>query len=43
VPPDQLVKLLAGLRSVTTGLTVHSIDYSDHYARSMKAFPASIF
>jgi hypothetical protein len=34
VPPDQLVKLLAGLRSVTTGLTVHSIDYSDHYARS---------
>ncbi|WP_454628759.1 class I SAM-dependent methyltransferase [Bradyrhizobium cenepequi] len=34
VPPDQLVELLAGLRAVTTGLTTHSIDYSDHYARS---------
>jgi hypothetical protein len=34
VPPDQLVKLLAGLRAVTTGITTHSIDYSDHYARS---------
>lgn len=34
VPPDQLVKLLAGLRAVTTGLTTHSVDYSDHYARS---------
>jgi hypothetical protein len=34
VPPDQLVRLLAGLRAVTTGVTTHSIDYSDHYARS---------
>lgn len=34
VPPDQLVDLLAGLRAVTTGITTHSIDYSDHYARS---------
>lgn len=34
VPPDQLVKLLAGMREVTRGLTTHSIDYSDHYARS---------
>jgi hypothetical protein len=34
VPPDQLVRLLAGLRAVTTGITTHSIDYSDHYARS---------
>jgi hypothetical protein len=36
VPPDQLVDLLAGLRAVTTGITTHSIDYSDHYARSDK-------
>jgi hypothetical protein len=36
VPPDQLVKLLAGLRAVTKGITTHSIDYSDHYARSDK-------
>lgn len=36
VPPDQLVSLLADLRSVTTGITTHSIDYSDHYARSDK-------
>jgi hypothetical protein len=34
VPPDQLSDLLAGLRTVTKGLTTHSIDYSDHYARS---------
>ena len=34
VPPDQLVTLLAALRVVTTRLTVHSIDHSDHYARS---------
>lgn len=34
VPVEQLVPLLAGLRAVTTGLTVHSIDYSDHFARS---------
>ena len=34
VPPDQLVRLLAGLRAVTSGITTHSIDYSDHYARS---------
>jgi hypothetical protein len=34
VPPDQLVTLLAGLRAVTTGITTHSIDYGDHYARS---------
>jgi hypothetical protein len=34
VPSDQLVRLLAGLRTVTTGITTHSIDYSDHYARS---------
>ena len=34
MPPDQLVRLLAGLRAVTVGITTHSIDYSDHYARS---------
>jgi hypothetical protein len=34
IPPDQLVRLLAGLRAVTIGITTHSIDYSDHYARS---------
>jgi hypothetical protein len=34
VPPDQLVELLAGLRAATRGLTTHSVDYSDHYARS---------
>jgi hypothetical protein len=34
VPPDQLVSLLAALRAVTTGVTTHSIDHSDHYARS---------
>lgn len=34
VPPDQLVKLLKALRAVTRGVTTHSIDYSDHYARS---------
>lgn len=36
VPPNQLVKLLKGLRAVTSGITTHSIDYSDHYARSDK-------
>lgn len=34
VPPDQLIKLLDGLREITTGITTHSIDYSDHFARS---------
>lgn len=34
VPPDQLIRLLAALRAVTKGITTHSIDYSDHYARS---------
>jgi hypothetical protein len=34
VPPDQLAVLLKALRAVTTGITTHSIDYSDHYARS---------
>lgn len=34
VPADQLTVLLKGLRAVTRGLTTHSIDYSDHYARS---------
>ncbi|MGV7215892.1 class I SAM-dependent methyltransferase [Bradyrhizobium sp. UFLA05-112] len=34
VPADQLKPLLSGLRAVTKGLTIHSIDYSDHYARS---------
>jgi 2-polyprenyl-3-methyl-5-hydroxy-6-metoxy-1,4-benzoquinol methylase len=34
VPPEQLVELLTGLRAVTSGITTHSIDYSDHYARS---------
>lgn len=34
VPPEQLVDLLAALRAVTTGITTHSIDYSDHYART---------
>lgn len=37
VPTDQLVILLKGLRAVTKGLTTHSIDYSDHYARSDKS------
>ncbi|MGY4428599.1 hypothetical protein ACVWWO_001076 [Bradyrhizobium sp. F1.13.1] len=37
VPADQLVTLLKGLRAVTNGLTTHSIDYSDHYARSDKS------
>lgn len=37
VPPDQLVELLRALRAVTRRLTVHSIDYSDHYARSDKS------
>jgi hypothetical protein len=36
VPLDQLQKLLKGLRAITSGITVHSIDYSDHYARSDK-------
>ena len=34
IPLDQLVRLLAGLRAVTSGITTHSIDYSDHYARA---------
>lgn len=34
VPLQELVALLAGLRAVTTGITTHSVDYSDHYARS---------
>lgn len=34
VPPDELVDLLKALRAVTHGITTHSIDYSDHYARS---------
>jgi 2-polyprenyl-3-methyl-5-hydroxy-6-metoxy-1,4-benzoquinol methylase len=34
VPEDQLPPLLSSLRKITRGLTVHSIDYSDHYARS---------
>lgn len=34
VPPDQLAELLKALRAVTCGITTHSIDYSDHYARS---------
>jgi hypothetical protein len=37
VPADQLAVLLKGLRAVTMGLTTHSIDYSDHYARSDKS------
>lgn len=36
VPADQLPALLKGLRAVTNRLTTHSIDYSDHYARSDK-------
>lgn len=36
VPPDQLKDLLRGLRAITRGITTHSIDYSDHYARSDK-------
>ena len=36
VPPDQLKDMLRGLRAITKGITVHSIDYSDHYARSDK-------
>jgi len=34
VPLYQLTDLLAALRAVTKGITTHSIDYSDHYARS---------
>jgi hypothetical protein len=34
VPVDQLPSLLQGLRKATRYLTIHSIDYSDHYARS---------
>ncbi|WP_445222105.1 methyltransferase domain-containing protein [Bradyrhizobium sp. Pa8] len=34
VPADQLAELLKALRAVTNGITTHSIDYSDHYARS---------
>lgn len=37
VPPEQLADLLRALRAVTRNLTVHSIDYSDHYARSDKS------
>jgi hypothetical protein len=37
VPCDQLAALLKGLRAVTKGITTHSIDYSDHYARSDKS------
>lgn len=37
VPPDQLAVLLKALRAVTKGITTHSIDYSDHYARSDKS------
>jgi hypothetical protein len=37
VPADQLAVLLKGLRAVTKGITTHSIDYSDHYARSDKS------
>lgn len=37
VPADQLAVLLKGLRVVTKGVTTHSIDYSDHYARSDKS------
>ncbi|WP_128925085.1 class I SAM-dependent methyltransferase [Bradyrhizobium guangxiense] len=37
VPADQLAKLLTALRAVTKGITTHSIDYSDHYARSDKS------
>lgn len=36
IPPSQLTGLLRALRSVTRGITTHSIDYSDHYARSDK-------
>lgn len=34
VPASQLPALLSSLRKTTRGLTVHNIDYSDHYARS---------
>lgn len=34
VPAEELPGLLAALRAVTKGVTTHSIDYSDHYARS---------
>ena len=33
VPAEELPGLLAALRAVTKGVTTHSIDYSDHYAR----------
>lgn len=34
VPAQQLPSLLKALRAATRGITTHSIDYSDHYARS---------
>jgi hypothetical protein len=34
VPASQMPILLNALRKVTRGLTVHNIDYSDHYART---------
>ena len=34
VPAAEVPALLAALRGVTRGITVHTIDYSDHYARS---------
>jgi hypothetical protein len=34
VPAEQLPDLLKEIRRVTRGITIHSIDYSDHYARS---------
>ncbi|MGR4927262.1 class I SAM-dependent methyltransferase [Bradyrhizobium sp. CAR08] len=37
IPVDQLAELLKALRAVTKGITTHSIDYSDHYARSDKS------
>jgi hypothetical protein len=36
VPAKDLPGLLSSLRTATTGLSIHSIDYSDHYARGDK-------
>lgn len=34
VPVTDLKELLAAIHGVTTGITTHSIDYSDHYANA---------
>jgi hypothetical protein len=43
VPADRLPDLLKALRAVTSGLTIHTIDYSDHYARSDRSLSRANF